>query len=90
VPAVSLAAAALAAAQVPTLYLSDVIAGKPARLSNWIIRCHTDGLMLFDSTVGVSGLVNLICSLVAERLVGNGERHLQKVEILHQALRELE
>jgi DNA-binding MurR/RpiR family transcriptional regulator len=90
VPAVSLAAAALADAKVPTLYLSDVIAGKPARLSSWVIRCHTDGMMLFDSVVGASGLVNLICSLVAERLVGNGERHLQKVEILHQALRELE
>ena len=90
VPAVSLVAAALAEAKVPTLYLSDVIAGKPARLSTWVMRCHTDGLMLFDSVVGVSGLVNLICSLVAERLVGNARKHLQRVEILHQALGELE
>jgi len=90
VPAVALAAEALADAGVPTLYLSDVIAGKPARLAKWVIRCHTDGLMLFDSVVGVSSLVNLICSLVAERLLGNGGGHLQRVEIMHQSLRELD
>jgi len=90
VPAVGLAAAALAEAGVPTLYLSDVIAGKPARLATWVIRCHTDGMMLFDSVVGVSALVNLICSLVAERLLGEGNSHLQRVEIVHQMLRELD
>jgi DNA-binding MurR/RpiR family transcriptional regulator len=90
VPAVGLTAAALAEAGVPTLYLSDVIAGKPARLARWVIRCHTDGLMLFDSVVGVSALVNLICSLVAERLHECGNSHLQRVEIMHQMLRELD
>ena len=90
VPAVGLVAAALAEARVPMLYLSDVIAGKPARLARWVIRCHTDGLMLFDSVVGVSALVNLICSLVAERLLENGNSHLQRVEIMHQILRELD
>jgi DNA-binding MurR/RpiR family transcriptional regulator len=90
VPAVGLAAAALAEAGVPTLYLSDVIAGKPARLARWVIRCHTDGMMLFDSVVGVSALVNLICSLVAERLHEHNNSHLQRVEIMHQMLRELD
>jgi DNA-binding MurR/RpiR family transcriptional regulator len=90
VPAVSLAVTALAEAGVSTLYLSDVIAGKPARLARWVIRCHTDGLMLFDSVVGVSALVNLICSLVAERLRERGNGHLQRVEVLHQLLQELE
>ncbi|PXW28655.1 MurR/RpiR family transcriptional regulator [Paraburkholderia caballeronis] len=90
VPAVSLAVAALADAGVDTLYLSDVIAGKPARLARWVIRCHTDGFMLFDSVIAVSALVNLICSLVAERLREHGNGHLQRVEVLHQRLRELE
>jgi DNA-binding MurR/RpiR family transcriptional regulator len=90
VPAVSLAVTALAEAGVSTLYLSDVIAGKAARLARWVIRCHTDGLMMFDSVVGVSALVNLICSLVAERLRERGNGHLQRVEVLHQRLRELE
>jgi DNA-binding MurR/RpiR family transcriptional regulator len=90
VPAVSLAVTALAEAGVSTLYLSDVIAGKPARLARWVIRCHTDGFMLFDSVVGVSALVNLICSLVAERLRERGNGHLQRVEVLHQRLQELE
>ncbi|MDB5767141.1 MAG: hypothetical protein JWQ61_1955 [Collimonas fungivorans] len=90
VPITGLVATAFAQAKVPTLYLSDVVGGKPARLATWVIRCHTDGLMLFDSVVGVAALVNLICSLVAQELVGNGEKHLQKAEIMHQLLQELE
>jgi DNA-binding MurR/RpiR family transcriptional regulator len=90
VPAVGLAAAALATAGVPIVYMSDVIAGKPARLASWVIRCHTDGLMLFDSKVGMTAVVNLICSLVAERLLQQGSNHLQHVEIMHESLRELD
>jgi len=90
VPAISLAVTALAEAGVGTLYLSDVIAGKPARIARWVMRCHTNGLMLFDSVVGVSALVNLLCSLVAERLRETGSGHLQRVEVLHQRLQELE
>jgi hypothetical protein len=47
-------------------------------------------MMLFDSNVGASGVVNLICSLVAERLQEQHGSHLQRVEIMHQTLRELE
>jgi DNA-binding MurR/RpiR family transcriptional regulator len=90
VPAVGFAAAALAEAGVPILYMSDVIAGKPARLARWVIRCHTDGLMLFDSKVGMTAVVNLICSLIAERLLERDNNHLQRVEIMHERLRELD
>ena len=90
VPAFGSAMAALDRAGVPTLYLSDVLAGKPAKFARWVIRCHTDGHLLFDSMAGVASLVNLICSLVAEKLAREGNDHLQKVEILHQALQELE
>ena len=90
VPAVGFAAVALAEAGVPILYMSDVIAGKPARLARWVIRCHTDGLMLFDSKVGMTAVVNLICSLVAERLLERDNNHLQRVEIMHERLRELD
>lgn len=90
VAATGLAAAALAEAGVPTLYLCDVIAGRPARVATWVLRCHTDGFMLFDSTVAMAALVNLLCSLVAERLADDGSRHLQRVEVLHDRLRELE
>jgi DNA-binding MurR/RpiR family transcriptional regulator len=90
VPAVGLATAALAEAGVPVVYMSDVIAGKPARLARWVIRCHTDGLMLFDSKAGMTAVVNLICSLVAERLLDRSNSHLQRVEVLHDSLRELE
>jgi DNA-binding MurR/RpiR family transcriptional regulator len=90
VPAIELAMAALADAGISTLYVSDVIAGKPARLARWVIRCHTDGMMMFDSVAGVASLVNLLCSLVAERLRERGNAHLQRVEVLHQQLQELE
>jgi len=90
VPAVGFAAVALAEAGVPILYMSDVIGGKPARLARWVIRCHTDGLMLFDSKVGMTAVVNLICSLVAERLLERDNNHLQRVEIMHERLRELD
>ncbi|MFT2526221.1 MurR/RpiR family transcriptional regulator, partial [Escherichia coli] len=71
-------------------YLSDVITGKPARRADWVIRCHTDGMMLFDSVVAVSAMVNLICSLTAEKLRERGNGHLQRVEVLHQKMKELE
>lgn len=90
VPAVGLIAAALAEAGVPVLYMSDVIAGKPAKLARWVIRCHTGGLKLFDSKVGMTAVVNLICSLAAERMLGRGNGYLQRVEVLHDSLRELE
>jgi DNA-binding MurR/RpiR family transcriptional regulator len=90
VPAIELAMAALADAGISTLYVSDVIAGKPARLARWVIRCHTDGMMMFDSVAGVASLVNLLCSLVAERLRERGNAHLQRVEVLHQQLQEFE
>lgn len=90
VPAVGLITAALAEAGVPVLYMSDVIAGKPAKLARWVIRCHTDGLKLFDSKVGMTAVVNLICSLAAERMLERGNSYLQRVEVLHDSLRELE
>lgn len=90
VPAVGHIAAALAQAGVPILYMSDVIAGKPAKLARWVIRCQTDGLMLFDSLIGLTAVVNLICSLVAQRLLEHGSNHLQRIEIMHDSLRELD
>ncbi|WP_343724663.1 MurR/RpiR family transcriptional regulator [Herbaspirillum huttiense] len=90
VPAISLAMDALSESGVKTLYLSDVITGKPARRADWVIRCHTDGMMLFDSVVAVSAMVNLICSLTAEKLRERGNGHLQRVEVLHQKMKELE
>jgi hypothetical protein len=38
----------------------------------------------------MTSVVNLICSLVAERLLERGNSHLQRVEVLHDSLRELE
>ncbi|EHQ8971274.1 MurR/RpiR family transcriptional regulator [Klebsiella pneumoniae] len=89
-PALDAAMCALAERQVPMLYLADVLSGKPARHAQWVVRCHTDGSMLFDSTVAISGVCNLLCSLVARQMGKSGNDHLAQVEALHQSLDELE
>ncbi|MEH0874432.1 MurR/RpiR family transcriptional regulator [Pectobacterium cacticida] len=89
-PALDAAMSALAERQVPMLYLADVLSGKPARHAQWVIRCHTDSSMLFDSTVALSGVCNLLCSLVARQKGKSGNDHLAQIEALHQSLDELE
>ena len=89
-PALEAAMSALNDLNVPMLYLSDVLAGKPARHARWVLRCHTDGSLIFDSTVALSGVCNLLCSLVARSMGKASSNHLATIETLHQNLDELE
>lgn len=89
-PALEAAMSALNDLNVPMLYLSDVLAGKPARHARWVLRCHTDGSLIFDSTVALSGVCNLLCSLVARSMGKASSNHLAAIETLHQSLDELE
>lgn len=89
-PALEAAMSALNDLNVPMLYLSDVLAGKPARHARWVLRCHTDGSLIFDSTVALSGVCNLLCSLVARSMGKASSNHLATIETLHQSLDELE
>lgn len=89
-PALSSAMNALAELNVPMLYLSDVLSGKPARQANWIIRCHTEGSLIFDSTASLSGICNLLCSLVARERGKTSNDQLTQIESIHQWLDELE
>jgi len=89
-PALDAAMGALNELQVPVLYLSDALAGKPARHACWTLRCHTDGSLIFDSTVALSGVCNLLCSLVARRMNKASSDRLAAIETLHQQLDELE
>jgi DNA-binding MurR/RpiR family transcriptional regulator len=89
-PALDTAMAALSVQQVPMLYLSDALAGKPARHARWTLRCHTDSTLIFDSTVALSGVCNLLCSLVARHSGKAGSERLAAIEVLHQQLDELE
>jgi DNA-binding MurR/RpiR family transcriptional regulator len=82
--------AAMAALGVQILYISDVLAGKPAKLARWVIRCHTEGSLMFDSNASVAGITNLLCSLVGKELAGEKSTHLAQAEVLHQQLEELE
>lgn len=89
-PALEAAMSALEEMKVPLLYISDVLAGKPAKYARWVIRCHTDGSLIFDSTVALSGVCNLLCSLVARSMGKASNDHLATIEALHQGLDELE
>ncbi|MGG2399403.1 MurR/RpiR family transcriptional regulator [Pseudomonas sp. Z8(2022)] len=89
-PQLEAAMAALHEMAVPMLYLADVLAGHPARLASWIIRCQTESSLMFDSNVSVSAITNLLCSLVGKELSERKSSYLQRVELLHQQLDELE
>lgn len=89
-PALEAAMSALAEREVPMLYIADVLSGKPARHARWVVRCHTDSSLLFDSTAALSGVCNLLCSLVARQMGKTSSDYLAQVEALHQTLNELE
>lgn len=90
VPQLAAAMEALTAMGVPVLYISDVIVGKPGRFAQWIVRCHTEGLLMFDSNAAVAAVTNLLYSLVAREIAVGRSGHLGKVELMHEVLRELE
>lgn len=90
VPQLESAMSAMSGLGVQLLYISDVLAGKPAKLARWVIRCHTGGSLMFDSNASVSGITNLLCSLVGKELAGEKSTHLAQAEVLHQGLGELE
>jgi DNA-binding MurR/RpiR family transcriptional regulator len=90
VPQLAAAMEALAGMGVPVLYIADVIVGKPGKFAKWIIRCHTQGLMMFDSNAAVSAVTNLLYSLVAREIAETRSSHLEKVELMHEVLQELE
>jgi len=89
-PALEAAMNALGEREVPMLYLSDVLSGKPARHARWVVRCHTDSSLIFDSTAALSGICNLLCSLVAQSMGKLSNDYLTQIEVLHQSLDELE
>ncbi|QWA13574.1 MurR/RpiR family transcriptional regulator [Sodalis ligni] len=89
-PALEAAMNTLQELGVPMLYISDVLAGKPAKHARWVLRCHTDGSLIFDSTVSLSAVCNLLCSLVARSMGKVSNDHLAAIEALHQSLDELE
>lgn len=74
----------------PICLIADVQAGEPARYANWTLRCHTEGEMMFDSTAAIACLCNLITSLVGHRLMENKNSHLERVELLHEKLQDLD
>jgi DNA-binding MurR/RpiR family transcriptional regulator len=81
---------ALSELGVRMLYIADVLAGSPARLADWVIRCQTESTLMFDSNASVSAMTNLLCSLVGKDLSGRKASHLERAELLHQQLDELD
>ena len=90
VPQLTAVMEALTDLGVPVLYVSDVIVGKPGKFASWVIRCHTKGLLMFDSNAAVSAVTNLLYSLVAREISEAGSSRLEKIELMHEVLGELE
>jgi DNA-binding MurR/RpiR family transcriptional regulator len=88
-PALEATMNAMSGLGVPMLYMADVLAGSPARLARWVIRCHTESTLMFDSNASVAAITNLLCSLVGKELTGRRASHLEQAELLHQQLDEL-
>ncbi|MCU5774540.1 MurR/RpiR family transcriptional regulator [Erwiniaceae bacterium BAC15a-03b] len=89
-PALEAAMNALSELKVPMICLSDVLPGKAAKQATWVIRCHTEGSLIFDSTASLSGVCNLLCSLVARERGKVSNDQLTLIESVHQWLDELE
>ncbi len=90
VPQLATVMEALMAQNVPVLYIADVIAGKPAKHARWVIRCHTDGMLMFDSNTAVTAVLNLLYSLTGRELAGAGSKYLEGIERFHEVVGELE
>lgn len=74
---------------VPMIYITDSLSGKSVKHANWIIRCHTESSMMFDSTASLSGVCNLLTSLVGQKVEKNGQDLLSRIELAHQWIDEL-
>ncbi|MFB9135032.1 MurR/RpiR family transcriptional regulator [Vibrio olivae] len=74
---------------VPMIYITDSLSGKSVKHANWIIRCHTESSMMFDSTASLSGVCNLLTSLVGQKVEKNGKDLLSRIELAHQWIDEL-
>lgn len=90
-PQLGAAMETLASQGVPLLYVCDVIAGKPAKHAKWVVRCHTEGMLLFDSNTAVVAVINLLYSLVGRELTSLRKgKHLERIEQFHEVASELE
>ena len=90
IPQLSAAMEGLASMRVPMLYVSDVIIGKAGKMARWVIRCHTEGHMMFDSVAAVAGVSNFLYTLVGREISRTRSAHLERVERMHEMLGELE
>lgn len=63
-------------------YVTDRRAVATVRYATWAFRCHTRGLTLFDSNVGVISLLNYLCTEVMAEAGEAGRKRLKRIEEL--------
>ncbi len=80
---------ALSELDVPMIYITDSLSGKSVKHAKWILRCHTESSMMFDSTASLSGVCNLLTSLVGQKVEKSGKDLLSRIELTHQWIDEL-
>ncbi len=76
-------------ARASLVFLSD--AGLPtlSRSGELVINCLTEGSSLFDSYAAAVSIVNFLGASVARDLGKSGRKHLERIEVLHEALGDL-
>ena len=84
------AMAHLSARGVPILYITDHRADRTARLATWVLRCRTRGVSLFDSYVGVTSVLNHLCTEVVAGSGEAGRRRLAAIEAANAESGEIE
>jgi len=63
-------------------YVTDRRAVATVGYATWAFRCHTRGLSLFDSNVGVISLLNYLCTEVMAEAGEAGRKRLKRIEEL--------
>jgi DNA-binding MurR/RpiR family transcriptional regulator len=81
---------ALHARKVPIVYFADRRAIATTKLATWNFPCHTRGISLFDSYVGLISLLNFFCTEVAAQSGNKGRKKLKNIETLMLETKEID
>jgi DNA-binding MurR/RpiR family transcriptional regulator len=75
---------------VPIAYITDRVAVTTPQYATWRFRCQVRGTSLFDSYVGVIGLLNYLCTEAVAAAGESGRERLGRIEDLMELMGELD
>lgn len=75
---------------IPIAYVTDRQAVTNTKYANWLVPCEVLGTSLFDSYVGVTSVINYICTQVSVHAGPSGRKRLRQIEEWSEELGELD